>query len=116
MRIGSHEACSKFGPLSMRLGNMPSVQKNNRGAALLADIREDDGLSYERLALLIGVSSDALRACREYRATLPPLVQVRLARAIAARCPRLAVRARRLETQATAAASLESAPNALHLT
>ena len=95
---------------------MPSVQKNNRAAALLADIREDDGLSFERLALLIGVSSADLRACRDYESTLPPLVQVRLARVIASRSPRLAARARRLEVQAVAAASLQTGSNALHLT
>jgi hypothetical protein len=95
---------------------MPSVQKNNRAAALLADIREEDGLSDERLALLIGVDPEDLRACRDYRAVLPPLAQARLARAVASRCPRLAARARRLEVQATAAASLQNGSTALHLT
>ena len=95
---------------------MPSVQKNNRAAALLADLREADGLSYERLALLIGVTAEDLTACREYRAILPPVAQVRLARAIATRSPRLAARARRLEVQAAAAASVESGSTALHLT
>ena len=95
---------------------MPSVQKNNRAAALLADIREDDGLSVERLALLIGVNSEDLKACREYKAVLSPVVQVRLARAIASRSPRLAARALRLEVQAAAAASVESGSTSLHLT
>jgi len=95
---------------------MPSVQKNNRAAALLAQIREEDGLSCERLALLIGVNPEELHACKEYQSVLSPLVQVRLARAIASRCPRLAARARRLELQATAAMSIETGSNALHLT
>ena len=95
---------------------MPSVQKNNRAAALLSEIREDDGLSVERLALLVGVNPEELRACRDYRSALPPVTQLRLARAIATRVPRLAPQARRLETQATAAASLENGGNALHLT
>lgn len=95
---------------------MPSVQKNNRAAALLADIRESDGLSVERLALLIGVNPQDLRECREYKGALPPVVQVRLARAIASRSPRLAARARRLEVQATAAASVDTGSTALHLT
>lgn len=95
---------------------MPSVQKNNRAAALLAQIREEDGLSCERLALLIGVNPDELKACKEYQSSLSPLVQVRLARAIATRAPRLASRARRLEVQATAAMSLETGSIALHLT
>ncbi|HKW47259.1 MAG TPA: hypothetical protein VJN70_07435 [Gemmatimonadaceae bacterium] len=95
---------------------MPSVQKNNRAAALLAEIREADGLSCERLALLIGVNPEDLRACRDYKSVLPPVAQVRLARAIASRSPRLAARARRLEVQAVAAISLESKSTALHLT
>ena len=95
---------------------MPSVQKNNRAAALLADIREEDGLSNERLALLIGVNPQDLEACSEYKAVLPPLVQVRLARAVASLSPRLAARARRLEVQATAAARMQNGSTALHLT
>lgn len=95
---------------------MPSVQKNNRAAALLAEIRETDGLSCERLALIVGVNADDLRDCREYKSVLSPLVQMRLARAIASRCPRLAARARRLEVQATAAMSLEMKSTALHMT
>ena|SRR5438105_5905843 len=95
---------------------MPSIQKNNRAGALLADLREDDGLSIERLALLIGAAPEDLRACRDHKLALTPLVQARLARAIASRVPRLTARARRLEEQATAAASLEDGSTTLHLT
>jgi hypothetical protein len=95
---------------------MPSVQQNNRAAALLEELRADDGLSLERLALLIGVSPEDLRAGKERRSVLPPLVQARLGRVIASRVPRLTTRARRLEEQATAAASLESGATARHLT
>ena len=95
---------------------MPSVQKNNRAAALLCELRDDDQLSIDRLALLIGVSSTDLRSCKDRKRALSPAAQVKLAQAIAARVPRLASRARRLEEQATAAASMEGGTNALHLT
>jgi len=95
---------------------MPSIQKNNRAAALLAELRDEDRLSTERLALLIGVTPDELRACRDQSLVLPPVAQAKLGRAIAARVPRLAIRARRLEEQATAAALLESRATTVHLT
>lgn len=95
---------------------MPSIQKNHRAAALLSELREDDRLSLDRLALLIGVSAEDLRACRERTHALPPAVQLRLARAIAGRVPRLALQARRLEVQAAAAASVQGGGTALHLT
>ena len=95
---------------------MPSVQKNNRAAALLAELRDDDRLSIERLGLLIGVSASELRACRDYAAVLEPAAQVKLARAIAARVPRLASRARHLEEQALAAQTLQSGATSVHLT
>jgi len=83
---------------------MPSIQKNNRAAALLAELRDDDRLSIERLALLVGVTAEELRACRDHVAVLPPVQQAKLGRAVAVRVPRLAKLARRLEEQATAAA------------
>lgn len=95
---------------------MPSIQNNSRAAALLAELRVEDGLSLERLALLTGSSAEDLRGCRDHKQTLPPLAQARLARTIASRVPRLRSRARRLEEQATAAASVESGSTALHLT
>jgi len=57
---------------------MPSIQKNNRAAALLAELRDDEGLSTERLALLIGVTPDELRACRDQSLVLPPVAQAKL--------------------------------------
>jgi hypothetical protein len=95
---------------------LPSIHKNNRAAALLAEIRDDDRLSLDRLALLIGVQLDELLACRDNQAVLPPVTQARLARAIGTRIPRLATRARRLEEQAVAAASVQGGTNTLHLT
>jgi hypothetical protein len=95
---------------------MPSIQRNNRAAALLEELREDDGLSFERLALLTGLTPDDLHACRDRRLGLPVPAQIRVARAIATRVPRLASRARRLEEQALAATRIEDGANALHLT
>ena len=95
---------------------MPSIQRNNRAAALLEELRDEDNLSIERLALLAGVTSDELRACRERRLGLPAAAQIRLARAIGARVPRLVARARRLEEQATAAARVQGGANDVHLT
>jgi hypothetical protein len=95
---------------------MPSIRNNSRAAALLAELREEDGLSLERLALLTGSSADDLRGCRDHKQTLPPVAQVRLARTIATRVPRLSACARRLEEQAAAAASVESGSTTLHLT
>ena len=95
---------------------MPSIQRNNRAAALLEELRDDDNLSIERLALLAGVTSDELRACRERRLGLPVPAQIRLARAIGTRVPRLVSQARRLEEQATAAARGRDGANAMHLT
>jgi hypothetical protein len=95
---------------------MPSIQKNNRAGELLGDLREEDRLSLDRLALLIGASAADLRACRDQQAVLPPATQLRLARAIATRVPRLLPRARRLEEQALAAARVEDGSNVLHLT
>lgn len=95
---------------------MPSVRKNNRAAALLAELRDDDHVSIERLALLTGVTADDLRACRDRRLALPISAQVSIARAIGTRVPRLVSRARRLEEQATAAARVRSGANAVHLT
>jgi hypothetical protein len=95
---------------------MPSIQQNNRAAALLAELRDDDRLSLDRLALLIGVAANELRACRDRQTVLPPATQARLARAIAMRVPRLVPLARRLEEQAGAAMSVEGGSTALHLT
>ncbi|HEY7236408.1 MAG TPA: hypothetical protein VH539_19765 [Gemmatimonadaceae bacterium] len=95
---------------------MPSAQRNSRAATLLADVREDDGLSFERIALIVGVTIDELRACRDGHSVLTPVAQARLARAIGSRVPRLAARARRLEEQAMAAASFERRETKRHLT
>ena len=95
---------------------MPSIHQNNRAATLLDQLQESDGLSLDRLALLIGVRIDDLRGCIERKSTLPWRVQIRLARAIASRVPRLASRARRLEEQAAAAMNMEGGDTALHLT
>ena len=95
---------------------MSSIQRNSRAAALLEELRDDDHLSIARLALLVGVTPDDLRACRDRERGLPVAAQLRVARAIATRVPRLALRARRLEEQATAAVRLESGANAVHLT
>lgn len=95
---------------------MPSIRKNNRAAQLLAEIREEDGLSLDRLALLADVTAADIRACQEYERALPALAQIRLSRAIASWVPRLALSARRLEDQATAAARIESGVNTVHLT
>ena len=95
---------------------MSSIQRNNRAAALLEELRDEDNLSIERLALLAGLTPDALRACRDRQLGLPVPAQIRLARAIGSRVPRLAAQARRLEEQATAAARVQNGTNALHLT
>lgn len=95
---------------------MPSTQRNSRAATLLAEVREDDGLSFERIALLIGVTIDELRACLEGQSVLAPDAQVKLARTIGSRVPRLAARARRLEDQAMAAARFEGQATKRHLT
>jgi len=95
---------------------MPSIQHNSRASKLLAALREEDGVSLDRLALLIGVHREELRDCRDHKQVLAPLAQVRLARAIASRVPRLVAHARRLEEQALAAASMEVGANRLHLT
>ena len=95
---------------------MSSIQRNNRAAALLDELRDEDNLSVERLALLAGVTPDALRGCRDRRLALPVAAQIRLARAIGSRVPRLLSQARRLEEQATAAARVQDGANAVHLT
>jgi hypothetical protein len=95
---------------------MPSIHQNNRAAMLLDQLQESDGLSLDRLALLIGVQTDDLRACIERTSPLPWHVQLRLSRAIASRVPRLASRARRLEEQARAAMNMEGGDTTLHLT
>ena len=95
---------------------MSSIQNNSRAAALLAELCEEDGLSFERLALLTGATADDLRDCRDHKQALPPVAQARLARTIATRVPRLLLKARRLEDQATAAISLENGTTARHLT
>jgi hypothetical protein len=94
---------------------MASIQKNNRTAALLAALADDDGLSMERLAIVAGISLRDLRSCRDGTVTLPPDAQVRLARAVASRVPRLAAAARRLEEQANAAVRMQQGSTALHL-
>lgn len=95
---------------------MPSIQKNSRAAALLRELRDEDHLSIDRLALLVGVSADDLKACRDRERVLPIETQLRVARAIGTRVPRLAAGAKRLEEQAIAAARLEGGTNAVHLT
>ena len=95
---------------------MPSIHQNNRAAMLLDQLQEADGLSLDRLALLIGVRTDDLRGCLERRSSLPCRVQIRLARAVASRVPRLASRARRLEEQSAAAMTMEGGDTAVHLT
>lgn len=95
---------------------MSSIHRNSRAAALLQELDDEDRLSIDRLALLVGVSAVDLRACRDGERGLPVAAQLRLARAIGARVPRLASRARRLEEQAIAAARLEGGTNAVHLT
>ncbi|HKW09644.1 MAG TPA: hypothetical protein VJO33_04645 [Gemmatimonadaceae bacterium] len=95
---------------------MPSAQRNSRAATLLAAVREEDGLSFERIALLIGVTIDELRSCHDGQTVLTPDAQAKLARTIRSRVPRLAARARRLEAQAAAAASFEGQATKRHLT
>jgi len=95
---------------------MSSIQKNSRVAALLQALRDDDHLSIDRLALLVGVTTDDLKACRDRERGLPIEAQLRVARAVGRRVPRLASRARRLEEQAIAAERLEGGTNAVHLT
>lgn len=95
---------------------MPSIHQNNRAATLIDQLQDSDGLSLDRLALLVGVRPDDLRACLDRTVALPWSVQIRLARAIASRVPRLASRARRLQEQATAAVNMEAGGTALHLT
>lgn len=95
---------------------MSSIRRNSRAAALLQELRDEDHLSIDRLALLVGVKADDLRACRDREHALPVEAQLRLAQAIGKRVPRLAPRARRLEEQAIAAARLEGGTNAVHLT
>jgi hypothetical protein len=95
---------------------MSSIQRNSRAAALLQELRDEDHLSIERLALLVYLTPDDLRACRDRERGLPVIAQLRVARAIATRVPRLALLARRLEQQAIAAARLEDGTNAVHLT
>jgi hypothetical protein len=95
---------------------MPSIHQNSRAAMLLDQLQESDGLSLDRLALLIGVPTGDLRDCIDRKSPLPWHVQVRLSRAIASRVPRLASRARRLEDQARAAMNMEGGRTALHLT
>jgi hypothetical protein len=95
---------------------MASIQKNNRAAALLAALTDDDRLSLERLAIIAGVNLPDLRGCRAGEGALAPEAQIRVARAIANRVPRLAVTARRLEEQATAALRMQGGATSLHLT
>ena len=95
---------------------MSSIQRNSRAAALLQELSDADHLSIDRLALLVGIKPDDLEACRDQERALAVGAQLRLARAIATRVPRLASKARRLEEQAIAAARLEGGTNAVHLT
>lgn len=95
---------------------MSSIRRNSRAAALLLELRDEDHLSIDRLALLVGVTVGDLKACRDRERGLPVATQLRVARAIGTRVPRLALRARRLEEQAIAAARLEGGTNAVHLT
>jgi hypothetical protein len=95
---------------------MASIQKNNRTAALLAALADDDHLSLERLAIIAGVNPRDLRSCRDGATALPPDLQIRVARAIGDRVPRLTNAARRLEEQATAALRMTGGSTALHLT
>lgn len=95
---------------------MARIQKNNRAAALLASLEPDDRLSLERLAIIAGVNPRDLHACRAGESALEPDTQVRVAKAIARRVPRLAPQARRLEEQAIAALRMLNGSTALHLT
>ena len=95
---------------------MASVRKNNRAAMLLAALDQSDRLSLDRLALLAGTTAAKLRACRDGEHSLPPDTQVRLARVVIGRVPRLALSARRLEEQAIAALQMQNGMTAIHLT
>jgi hypothetical protein len=95
---------------------MATIQKNSRAATLVAAIEDTDQLSLERLALLSGIPLADLRDCRDRKATLPADAQVRLARTVGARVPRLIGTARRLERQAVAALQMERGSTALHMT
>ena len=95
---------------------MASIQKNNRAAALLAGIADEDRASMARLALLADISAHELRACRDDGVQLAPDAQLRLARVVGTRIPRLAPMARRLEEQAAAALRMQDGATALHLT
>ena len=95
---------------------MSSIRNNSRSAALLGKIREEDGISFEGLAELARTTASDLQACLDHQLVLRPAIQILLARAIATCVPRLAVHARRLELQATAAVNIENGSIALHLT
>jgi len=110
-----HELCM-LGRHPPARTKMATIQKNNRAASLLAAITETDHLSLERLALLAGISLADLRACRDRKMLLPAEVQVRLARVISDRIPRLASPAHRLAEQATAAVAMNQGSTTLHLT
>lgn len=110
----AHEPCRQN---RLRLeDNMATVRKNNRAATLLAALDDSDRLSLDRLALLAGTTAATLRACRDGEQALPPDAQVRLARVVSSRVPRLAPSAHRLEEQAIAALQMQNGMTALHLT
>ena len=95
---------------------MASIRKNNRAATLLAGLRDEDGLSLERLAILAAVNPHELKSCRDGATALAFDAQVRVARVVAGRVPRLAPAAHRLEEQAVAGLQMQGGSTALHLT
>lgn len=56
---------------------MPSIHRNNRAATLIDQLQDSDGLSLDRLALLVGVRTEDLRACLDRTTALPWSVQIR---------------------------------------
>lgn len=94
---------------------MTTIGRNNRTCDLLGALGDRDGLTLARLALLTGTTERDLTQCRDEGAHLPHETALAIARALAARVPRLAREARRLEAQARAAIALERGSTERHM-
>ena len=95
---------------------MPSIHNNNSAARLLASLADEDGITLEELSVLSGVPARQLQSCRDEKVLLPLEAQLNLAQTIGQRVPRLAAKARRLESQTSAALQMKGGSTAVHLT
>ena len=93
---------------------MPTIDKNSASARLLGRLLEGGDASVRSLAAALGVTPERVEDFLAMRERMPLALQVRLALVVETDVPRLAREARRLRSQAIAAAAMSNGTTICH--